>query len=163
MARRIIELAQRVVEQGNSITVRWTPAHVGVEGNERADRAAKDAASLPPLRATCRHFSLAYLRRRTTERATQRWRRYIEERNAGRRSFQLPAATSRPGIRPRLRGASKSIAARFFQLLSGHALIAPFLKERWGGQTRTFAGGAVGAGRVGNTSLRSVDPGRKRS
>ena len=33
---------------------------------------------------------------------------------------------------PPLRGAPKSIAARFFQLSSGHAMIAPFLKERWG-------------------------------
>lgn len=28
--------------------------------------------------------------------------------------------------------ATKRVAARFFQLLSGHAIIAPFLKERWG-------------------------------
>ena len=38
MAIRIIELAQRVIDQGNSITVRWTPAHREVEGNERAVR-----------------------------------------------------------------------------------------------------------------------------
>lgn len=31
MAVRIIEIAQRVVDQGNSITVKWTPAHRGVE------------------------------------------------------------------------------------------------------------------------------------
>ena len=114
MAIRIIELAQRIIDQGNSITIKWTPAHRGVEGNERADRAAKDAASLPPLRATRRHFSLAFLRRRTARRATQAWRRDIEERNASRRSFRLPTAEARPGIRPRLRGVPKGIAARFF-------------------------------------------------
>ena len=90
------------------------------------------AASLPPFRATRRRFSLAFLRRRATERATQAWRRDIEERNSGRRSFRLPTARSRPGIRPLLRRARKGVAARFFQLLSGHAMIAPFLKERWG-------------------------------
>ena len=57
MAIRAIELAQRITSQGNSITVRWAPAHRGVEGNERADLAAKEAASLPPLRATCRHLA----------------------------------------------------------------------------------------------------------
>ena len=51
MAIQIIELAQRVVDQGNSITIRWTPAHKGVEGNERAYQAAREAASLPPPRA----------------------------------------------------------------------------------------------------------------
>ena len=89
-------------------------------------------ASLPPLRATRRHFSLAFLKRRATERTTQTWKRDIEERNAGRRSFRLPTEGARPGIRPRLRRTPKGIAARFFQLLSGHAMIAPFLKERWG-------------------------------
>ena len=102
MAIRIIELAQRVVDQGNSITVRWTPAHRGVEGNEMADQAAKDAASLPPLRATRRRVSLSFLRRRATERATRAWREDIEERYAGKRTFRLPTARSKPGIRPQL-------------------------------------------------------------
>ena len=106
MAIRIIELAQRIVDQGNSITVRWTPAHMGVEGNERADQAAKDAASLPPLRARRRHFSLAFLRR-ATEWATQAWRRDIEKRSSGRRSFRLPTVRSQPGIRPPLAGSPK--------------------------------------------------------
>ena len=103
-----------------------------IEGNERADQAARDAASLPPLRVTRRQFSLAYLRRRATERTTRRWREDIEESNAGRRSFRLPTATSRPGIRPQVGIAPKGVAARFFQLLSGHAVTAPFLEERWG-------------------------------
>ena len=90
------------------------------------------AASIPPLRVIRRRFSLAFLRRRATERATQAWRRDIEERNSGRRSFRLPTARSRPGIRPLLRRARKGVAAKFFQLLSGHAMIAPSLKERWG-------------------------------
>ena len=123
---------QRVIDQGNSVTIRWTPARMRVEGNERADRVAKDAASPPPLRATRRHFSLSFLRRRSTERATQAWRKDIEERNGGRRTFHLPTARSRPGILPQLRRVSKGLAARFFQLLSGHAMTAPFLKNRWG-------------------------------
>ena len=53
-ATQVIELARRVVDQGISITIRWTPAHRGVEGNERADQAAKEMTSLPPLRATTR-------------------------------------------------------------------------------------------------------------
>ena len=56
----------------------------------------------------------------------------IENRNAGRRTFRLSTASSRPNLRPRLRRAAKSVAARFFQLLSGHAMMAPFLREKWG-------------------------------
>ena len=75
MAIRVIELAQRVVDQGNSITVRWALVHRGVEGNERTDQAAEEMASLPPLRATTRRFSLAFLRRRATERQPGRGER----------------------------------------------------------------------------------------
>ena len=130
-----------------------------------ADQAAKDAASLPALRATHRHFSLSFLRRRATERATVAWKNDIEERNSGKRTFRLPMARSRPGIRPQLRGVAKGVAARFFQLLSGHATIAPFLEERWG---RTDADvcwwcDATGGDRAENTSSRSAGPGRRRS
>ena len=45
----------------------------GVERNERADQAAKSAATLSPLRGTSRRFSLAFLKRRVTDRTTMRW------------------------------------------------------------------------------------------
>ena len=36
------------------------------------------------------------------------------------------------GPGPQLRGVSKRVAARVFQLLNRHAMIAPFVKEKWG-------------------------------
>ena len=83
MAVRVIELAKRIANQGNIITIRRTPAHRGVEGNEKADQRAKEMESLPSLPATSRHFSLAFLRRRATERATRSWREDIEATNSG--------------------------------------------------------------------------------
>ena len=56
----------------------------------------------------------------------------IENRNTGHRTFRLPTAASRPSIRLRLHLTTKRVAARFLQLLGGHAMIAPFLTERWG-------------------------------
>ena len=50
----------------------------------------------------------------------------------GRGAFEKPRGGARPRIRPLLRTTRKSVAARYFQLLSGHAMIAPFLKDRWG-------------------------------
>ena len=52
MAVRAIEIAECLVQRENTVTIRWTPAHRGVEGNERADQAVKEAATLPPLRGT---------------------------------------------------------------------------------------------------------------
>ena len=135
MAIRAIEVADRLVHEGNTVSIRWTPAHVGVEGNERADRAAKDAANLPPLRGTQGRLSLAFLNRRTTERIVDRWntdtRTRLESR--GRRgAFTGPDRRARPRIRPLLTTTGKRVASRYFQLLSGHAMIAPFLRDRWG-------------------------------
>ena len=36
--------AEKLQRRGTPITLLWTPAHVGVPGNEEADRAAKKGA-----------------------------------------------------------------------------------------------------------------------
>ena len=56
----------------------------------------------------------------------------MEERNQERRALRLPTSTARLRIRPPLRAVPKAVAARHFQLLSGHAMIAPLSRERWG-------------------------------
>ena len=141
MAIRAIEIAERITRRGNTITIRWTPAHVGVEGNERADRTAKDAATLPPLEGTRGRFSLAYQKRKIREGVTKGWiedtKRRMGKNNdngngSGKRgAYREPGREARPRIRRELRKARKGVASRFFQLLSGHAMIAPFLKEKW--------------------------------
>ena len=40
-----IEVEPRLATAGNEVTIRWVPAHAGAEGNEVADRYAKDAAN----------------------------------------------------------------------------------------------------------------------
>ena len=137
MAVRAIDFAERIVQRGGSVTIRWIPAHRGVEGNERADQAAKEAAVLPPPRATRGIFNLAFLNRGVSERMVRCWvsdtrARAGVGRDPDRGAYALPSRGARPGIRPALRRAKKSVAARFFQLLSGHAMIAPFLRDRWG-------------------------------
>ena len=74
IARRIIELAQRVIDWGNTVTtIRWTPAHKGVEANEQDDQRAMEPAALPLSRTTTRHYSLVSLQRRATEQSTRIW------------------------------------------------------------------------------------------
>ena len=65
----IIRYAHRLRTQGNMITIRWVPSDRGVEGNVQADQRAGEAAIAPLLRAAIWRQSLAYLRRKATEKA----------------------------------------------------------------------------------------------
>ena len=67
-----IEVETRLEAAGNTVTIRWVPAHAGAEGNEVADQYAKDAATgraprekLPEGYAE--ETSLAHMTRVTTE------------------------------------------------------------------------------------------------
>jgi len=43
-------IAKRLHTQGRQPTIQWVPGHAGVEGNEKADQVAKQAASKLPGR-----------------------------------------------------------------------------------------------------------------
>ena len=112
-------------------SVRWVPGHSGVEGNEQAGQHAREAAEggLETILGS-ETVSPASLKRQRTERAYKLWREDIARRNHGRTTFKAPAEGARPRIREGLRAAPKGLAARFYQLASGHAMTAPFLKDR---------------------------------
>ena len=60
----------KVRSRGNDISIRWTPAHQGVDGNEQADAWAKRAAEGREGRADpayLREASLSHLTRISTE------------------------------------------------------------------------------------------------
>jgi ribonuclease HI len=50
-----------------SITIKWVPSHIGIEGNERADKLAKKGAEKPVNQDTDRHASFTYLSRLVKE------------------------------------------------------------------------------------------------
>ena len=144
MATRGIIRAMRTYQRGASISISWVPGHAGVVGNEIADQWAVDAATRemkissgegtgltrphPDTTTMSRSFLKATLRRK----AINGWRDEIIRRGKSRRPYRIPKEGEVPRIPKALQKVRKDLAARFFQLASGHAMIAPFLKEKFG-------------------------------
>ena len=143
MAARGIRIAKEAIRGGATITIRSVPGHAGVQGNEVADQWALEAAtrehkrrlgreSLESPVVTSGHTSQAFMRTVLKVRAVTRWRDEITRRCRGRRPFRIPKEGEIPRIPTGLRRAPKEVTSRFFQLASGHAMIAPFLSEKFG-------------------------------
>ena len=127
---QIYQKAQELVERGHSIFIRWIPGHSGVEGNERADKAAREAALGRRVR-TAKWTSLTHVRRQITEEKQSQVRTWhgqkTLERERNRRGFYIPSVKSQ--IHPLLGQARKCYASRFYQLKTGHGAIGTFLKR----------------------------------
>jgi ribonuclease HI len=136
-ARAGIEVGSRITARGNTINIRWVPSHQKVEGNEKADEFAKEAAqgqsqSLPDeIRWEA---SLSHLTRVITESRSKAKRDWIRDRVRPERRYRPPSGPGLP--RKLLRKTRKSVAGRYYQLLSGHAAIGTFLHERMTGPLR---------------------------
>ena len=70
LARATIAMTDSLCGRDNTLTIRWTPSHERVAGNEQADATAKRAAEGREERAEPEHLreaSLSHLTRKTTE------------------------------------------------------------------------------------------------
>ena len=56
VVKEIVVVCHQLITRGTDIVLHWVPSHVGVPGNESADRAAKQAAR--GLGATALHLTL---------------------------------------------------------------------------------------------------------
>ena len=107
-----------------------------MEGNEQADLHASGAAwaieGLSGGLSEGGDISLAALKAARTRRLIDMWRDEDIKRNKGKGVFRCPERGSRPRLRRELGSTPKGLASRFYQLAGGHAMLSPFLKERFG-------------------------------
>ena len=102
--------------------------HTGPGTNEKADESAKAAAEGgEPDNAVPdeyrREASLSYMTRVATEARSQETARWARDHVGPQRRHRLPPGK---GVRRRLRRARKSVASRYYQLLSRDAAIGPY-------------------------------------
>ena len=117
----------RARSRGNNLTIRWTPAHQGVEGNKQADALAKRAVGeegdlAGP--AYLQEASLSHLTRVPTEARSTSTGEWIRSHVKRRHRYRPP-----PGgrLRRELGKVRKELVCHFYQLLLGHAAMAPYL------------------------------------
>ena len=138
-ATLFIKETEGLYERGCTLTVRWVPGHANVPGSEAADEMAKGAAANRRKpgqeHATYRvriTASMTYLKRTATERKAAETNGWIKEKIrqrhqvSGRHSYTPP---KKSGSRKMLKKERKRLAARFYQLNTGHALTAPYMKR----------------------------------
>ena len=154
LARGGIRIAcEGIYARRAQLRVSWAPGHSGIPENEIADSWAVDMARrterLEKGRRERREaessvvrrgsrgggsnvISLAFLKTLARRRANAEWTEEIIRRQNGARPFRIPVEGEAPG-NPREPGqVPKELASRFFQLALGHAMIAPFLRDKFG-------------------------------
>ena len=127
LAIRAIATAEAIADRGNTLTLRWTPSHEGIAGNERADRVARRAAVRREGKADhsyLKEASLSHLARVTTEARANASAEWIQTHCGRRRRYRPPRGGK---MRKDLSKAPKELAGRFYQMLSGHEATAEHL------------------------------------
>jgi hypothetical protein len=122
LAAEAIKACSRLMCRGNPVTpVRWTPAHLGVEGNEMADLYVKGSSGERALRLR-QTTSFVLMTRLATEARSDGTSSWIASHIRRRHGYRPPRGG---GLRKDLRHERKALAGRYYQLLSGHAATGP--------------------------------------
>src|SRR5580658_2149529 len=87
--------AQKLINKGIEVILQWVPSHIGIEGNERADKAAKEIVGKSIRPETERYSSFSYITRKIKaqkQAETKKWlykKTYKSEIKKRNRAYSL--------------------------------------------------------------------------
>ena len=113
------KLASKIAtEKGVSITIRWTPSHVGIEGNELADKVAREALSLPEPKRPL--VTLSFLKSSIRARTLDLWEREWALGKEGKgKIYSMINPNPKLSLRPKEIAHDKATISAFIQLKTG--------------------------------------------
>ncbi|RAL60377.1 hypothetical protein DID88_000153 [Monilinia fructigena] len=124
---RAIKAAEVIKAKGAEISLNWVPGHTSVEGNELADKLAKEATTIRPI---SNETSFGLLGMIVKECASDQW---LDTLNQYELIKQTPSTYSKLfpwkiGSKIKLpSGTNRNTASAFFQLKLGHGYIKSYL------------------------------------
>ena len=112
---QIYQKVGQLIQEGQEILVCWVPSHCKIQGNERADKAAREAAERERIQ-TARWTSLTHLKRQITEEKKSQLRAWHEqkmkERESRKSGFYVPSLKAE--MDPLLGKTKNFSASRFY-------------------------------------------------
>jgi len=126
----ILKHARLLENRGIQLHISWVPGHSDVEGNEHAERLAKEGTILQDDTREA-YISLAYLGRMVKTQRFQEWQEQWKTSVIGR-SYQGSPTTK---FSPLAKELSRHQVATLTQLRTGHGYLTPtsnaFHQQRW--------------------------------
>jgi hypothetical protein len=132
ITKTIVERERILRHAGWKIEYHWVPGHSKVEGNEVADKAAKDAAQSLKNQGTThltrkeRYTSLPHLHRTTKEKKWSDTKSWLKESINDRPNY-IPPRQQKPD--PAAMPTSERLASRYYQIKMVHAITGEHLKR----------------------------------
>ncbi|XP_055499259.1 uncharacterized protein LOC129701820 isoform X1 [Leucoraja erinacea] len=119
----ILLLLSQVTRRGSDVTLLWVPAHIGVLGNEKVDKLAKEAVKKRNIDVNLQ-LSKSEGKHIVWKKINQEWQQYWEQETKGRRLYSLQ---NRVGITAR-RGGNRREQVVLTRLRIGHTHLNSTLK-----------------------------------
>ncbi len=126
LLRDLVKGLDDLREKNIRVQIHWIPAHIGVPGNEEADRAAKEAAQSPRMMIRPIYHLTVTCKQLFKKRVMKEWANEWENGTTGRVTFSLEKEPTRK-VLDKHTGVRRPISSLITQLRTGKIGLAHYL------------------------------------